>query len=191
MSFYDRDYYREELARKRGVRPSLWLNPTPTPLLDKLLRQRRPRRWLWLLAAPVTILAGVTLAAPPVMTSRCDQGSWWSEPVACWQYSWQALKAQFADNTAATRGRTYASTAPAIAQNSAVNSQQLGACGYYINSNGHSVPRPCGDWHTSQGTPSGATALCADGRYSFSEHPHASWTCSYHGGVAQYVGGDN
>jgi hypothetical protein len=46
--------------------------------------------------------------------------------------------------------------------------QQSGACGYYINSSGHQVPRPCGNWHTARGA-AGATALCADGTYSYSE----------------------
>jgi hypothetical protein len=25
-----------------------------------------------------------------------------------------------------------------------------GKCGYYANSSGHSVPRPCGNWHSDQ-----------------------------------------
>jgi Protein of unknown function (DUF3761) len=58
--------------------------------------------------------------------------------------------------------------------------QQTGACGYYINSSGHLVPRPCT-------TSKGATAVCADGRYSYSEHPYAPGTCSYHGGVVQHL----
>jgi hypothetical protein len=56
--------------------------------------------------------------------------------------------------------------------------QQTGACGYYINSSGHQVRRPCT-------TSKGATALCADGRYSYSEHPYAFGTCSHHGGRAR------
>jgi hypothetical protein len=64
--------------------------------------------------------------------------------------------------------------------------QPPGACGYYWNSNGHHVPRPCGDWQI-EASPNGATALCRDGRYSFSEHPFARGTCSYHGGVYQYL----
>ena len=68
----------------------------------------------------------------------------------------------------------------AMAQNSGSNDQQTGACGYYVNTSGHEVPRPCG-------TATGATALCADGRYSYSEHPYAPGTCSYHGGVVQHL----
>jgi hypothetical protein len=66
----------------------------------------------------------------------------------------------------------------ALAPNWVSYDQRTGACGYYINSSGHQVPRPCT-------TSTGATALCADGRYSYSEHPYAPGTCSYHGGVVQ------
>jgi len=57
--------------------------------------------------------------------------------------------------------------------------------GYYTNSAGHSVPRPCGDWHGDQTRPPGATAQCRDGTWSWSEHPSAPGTCSHHGGRAR------
>jgi hypothetical protein len=54
------------------------------------------------------------------------------------------------------------------------------SCGadYYRNSSGDCVHRPSSD-------PTGATALCVDGSYSYSEH--ASGTCSHHGGVARWI----
>lgn len=61
-----------------------------------------------------------------------------------------------------------------------------GSCGYYTNSLGHTVPRPCGDWH-DQAAPPRATARCVDGTYSYSEHPYASGTCSHHGGVVSHI----
>lgn len=61
-----------------------------------------------------------------------------------------------------------------------------GNCGYYTNSNGHQVPRPCGDART-ESPPPGATAICRDGTYSYSEHPYAGGTCSHHGGVAKHL----
>ena len=65
---------------------------------------------------------------------------------------------------------------------------QTGDCGYYTNSSGHEVPRPCGDWRSNPGLPlHGATALCRDGTYSYSEHPYAGGTCSNHGGVAKHL----
>jgi hypothetical protein len=53
-------------------------------------------------------------------------------------------------------------------------------CGadYYRNSDGNCVHRP-GD------NPSGATALCKDGTYSYSQH--RSGTCSGHGGVRSWL----
>lgn len=53
-------------------------------------------------------------------------------------------------------------------------------CGadYYRNSDGNCVHRP-GD------NPSGATAVCKDGTYSYSQH--RSGTCSGHGGVRTWL----
>jgi hypothetical protein len=51
---------------------------------------------------------------------------------------------------------------------------------YYTNVSGHRVHRPV----QAAQRPSGATARCADGSYSFSEHRRG--TCSYHGGVATW-----
>jgi hypothetical protein len=63
-----------------------------------------------------------------------------------------------------------------------------GACGSYTNSCGNSVPRPCGNWTANPGAPApGATALCEDGSYSYSQHPYSGGTCSHHGGVAQHL----
>ncbi|WP_406637930.1 DUF3761 domain-containing protein [Amycolatopsis sp. WGS_07] len=53
-------------------------------------------------------------------------------------------------------------------------------CGsdYYRNSSGNCVHRP-------DSNPSGATARCNDGTYSYSQH--RSGTCSHHGGVKQWL----
>jgi hypothetical protein len=67
----------------------------------------------------------------------------------------------------------------AIGPASPANSQPPGDC--YIAISGDCVPYP------EPGTrPPCATALCRDGDWSCSEHPHASGTCHGHG-VAQYV----
>lgn len=60
-----------------------------------------------------------------------------------------------------------------------------GSCGYYTNSNGQEVSRPCRDPGADPNHR--PTALCRDGTYSFSRHPYASGTCSYHGGVARHL----
>lgn len=63
------------------------------------------------------------------------------------------------------------------------SSSSSGSCGdgYYRNSYGHCVLRPT----ANPPDPAGATALCVDGTYSYSEH--ASGTCSHHGGVARWI----
>lgn len=53
--------------------------------------------------------------------------------------------------------------------------------GYYTNVSGHSVHRPA----RADSRPSGATAKCRDGSWSFSENHRG--TCSHHGGVQQWL----
>lgn len=55
------------------------------------------------------------------------------------------------------------------------------AAGYYSASSGDCVHSPV----ASQAAPAGASALCGDGTYSFSEH--RSGTCSHHGGVDEWL----
>jgi hypothetical protein len=53
----------------------------------------------------------------------------------------------------------------------------------YINSQGQWIPSPT---HTIDGQPPrGATARCRDGSYSFSQSRRG--TCSWHGGVAEWL----
>ena len=52
---------------------------------------------------------------------------------------------------------------------------------YYTNSFGQKVQSPT--YYNS--TPAGATALCRDGTYSFSQNRRG--TCSHHGGVARWL----
>lgn len=54
-------------------------------------------------------------------------------------------------------------------------------CGTYVNSAGQTVPSPC----EYDSAPPGATAICGDGTYSFSQSRRG--TCSHHGGVAQWL----
>lgn len=52
---------------------------------------------------------------------------------------------------------------------------------YYKNVDGNKIHSPA----YSNSVPTGATAQCRDGTYSFSQH--RSGTCSHHGGVAQWL----
>jgi len=58
---------------------------------------------------------------------------------------------------------------------------QLSNDNHYTNSDGQRVHSPA---YSPGGVPNGATALCGDGTYSFSQH--RSGTCSHHGGVAKW-----
>jgi len=53
---------------------------------------------------------------------------------------------------------------------------------HYTNVDGQSVHSPA---YSSGRVPAGATAQCADGTYSFSQHRQG--TCSHHGGVARWL----
>jgi hypothetical protein len=53
----------------------------------------------------------------------------------------------------------------------------------YINSRGNCVHRPM----RADRAPSGATAKCRDGTFSFSQSRRG--TCSWHGGVAEWLSG--
>lgn len=55
--------------------------------------------------------------------------------------------------------------------------------GSYVNKKGKTVHSPA---HSKSGAiPSGASAHCGDGTYSFSQSHRG--TCSHHGGVAQWL----
>jgi Protein of unknown function (DUF3761) len=66
----------------------------------------------------------------------------------------------------------------------APDESQLIEHGHYVNKSGVEVHSPA---HTKSGTaPTGATAQCRDGTYSFSQHRRG--TCSHHRGVAGWLG---
>jgi hypothetical protein len=113
MGLADRDYYREEFARKyraelARARPPLHLDQSAwddaasrSPMARPHPRSLRLNRGFWLIGCVLAVAIGITLAAPPIFASRCDQMAWRMQPVACWKYSWQALNAQAERNTAA------------------------------------------------------------------------------------------
>jgi Protein of unknown function (DUF3761) len=64
-----------------------------------------------------------------------------------------------------------------------VPAQPVDAGRGYVNSRGQWIPSPT---HTVDGRPpAGASAHCRDGSYSFSQS--RSGTCSWHGGVAEWM----
>src|SRR3954454_9764235 len=54
---------------------------------------------------------------------------------------------------------------------------------HYTNSSGNTVHAPAYDLDND--VPTGASAKCGDGTYSFSQHH--SGTCSHHGGVSEWL----
>lgn len=74
--------------------------------------------------------------------------------------------------------------APAPTSSPPTNPSPASSCpnGSYVNVSGNTV---CSPYASPGGAPAGATARCNDGTYSFSQHRQG--TCSYHGGVAQWL----
>jgi Protein of unknown function (DUF3761) len=70
---------------------------------------------------------------------------------------------------------------PTVIGSSSPASVQACSEDYYRAASGHCVHRPICGVPTQ---PPGGTALCADGCWSFSEHPDDDDTCHGHGGVA-------
>ncbi|BCI68078.1 DUF3761 domain-containing protein [Acetobacter aceti] len=77
--------------------------------------------------------------------------------------------------TATTGNLAHSYTAP--------DEAQLNEHGHYRNVDGKTIHSPA---HTKNGqAPSGATAKCGDGSFSFSQHHRG--TCSHHGGVDEWL----
>ena len=74
--------------------------------------------------------------------------------------------------------------APAVVvQDAQPKEADLQEHGHYTNKSGKTVHSPA---HTKSGAaPSGASAKCGDGSYSFSQSRRG--TCSHHGGVASWL----
>jgi hypothetical protein len=103
MGIMDRDWYREDLAKRLRRIPGAAQPAEPTPL-EHRAAPARLNRGFWLTGTMLAVVMGIVVAAPPILTSRCDQTAWQIQPVRCWQYSWQALSARVEGNMAATRG---------------------------------------------------------------------------------------
>ena len=77
---------------------------------------------------------------------------------------------------------TSTATAPAL-QHQQTSPYPLSNNNDYVNSYGNTVHSPA--YSNDGSVPTGATAQCVDGSYSFSQHRNG--TCSYHGGVATWL----
>jgi hypothetical protein len=118
MGLEDRDWYREEIARRRSG------NRKPTrPLQRSGLgpAQARPAvsvstvsiddqppaargRWQTALNVAIAVMAVAQTCLAVLLvtfTPACDRSGWTTRPIACWRWSWDALVDRVA---AATRG---------------------------------------------------------------------------------------
>jgi hypothetical protein len=86
---------------------------------------------------------------------------------------------QFYPTIANAKAQPYSTYSPPLGQ----GEDNLSRHGYYMNRSGDEVHQPTESLNGS--IPSGASARCRDGDYSFSEHH--SGTCSGHGGVAEWL----
>ncbi len=93
-------------------------------------------------------------------------------------------------NVFAQNGSTSQSTTPSTQYNNSAYTPatttpapNLSNNNYYTNTYGNSVHSPA--YSDNGSVPSGASARCRDGTYSFSQH--RSGTCSYHGGVSEWL----
>lgn len=82
-----------------------------------------------------------------------------------------------------TPSSTFVPTPKPIAQPTIAPVQGSGLSNdnYYTNTQGNTVHSPA----YSNSAPDGATAICGDGTYSFSQSRRG--TCSHHGGVSQWL----
>jgi hypothetical protein len=71
---------------------------------------------------------------------------------------------------------------PAVKTTTDTQESGLSNNNYYTNVDGQSIHSPA---YSNSGAPTGASAECRDGTYSFSTHH--SGTCSHHGGVASWL----
>jgi len=85
--------------------------------------------------------------------------------------------------TAAPTTTTPAPRTTTAAPTTTTTAQTLSNNNTYTNSDGTEVHSPA--YTSDNQAPAGATAQCADGTYSFSQH--RSGTCSHHGGVARWL----
>ena len=69
---------------------------------------------------------------------------------------------------------------PQVSTTPKQNTSELSNDNYYNNVDGNTIHSPA----YAPSVPAGASALCGDGTYSFSQNRRG--TCSHHGGVAQW-----
>ena len=106
-------------------------------------------------------------------------------PPALKQWAAAAALALFIQGPAHSRGPAVETDvqSPVPTARQPAQEEQLQPHGHYTNRDGQVIHSPTRS--RSGGVPSGASAQCRDGTYSFSTHRRG--TCSHHGGVAAWL----
>src|SRR5512135_1701567 len=117
--------------------------------------------------APAALVKGVSVIAPTITATPTAQPTVNLTPTVT----------PTPTHSLAPKQSTIQSTQPTAAQSGLSNDR------YYTNVDGDQVHSPA--YSNDSSVPAGASALCGDGTYSFSQH--RSGTCSRHGGVSQWL----
>ena len=91
------------------------------------------------------------------------------------------ISTKYLSNTPVRKAYTSTRTSNSLPSYTSTSTRRTGGVRYYTNTYGNRVQSPT--YYDSR--PSGATALCRDGSYSFSQSRRG--TCSHHGGVARWL----
>jgi hypothetical protein len=128
--------------------------------------------------------AGSSVESPQVaalLASKAQEAQRLADEAAAKQAAAEAAKRaadEAARNKAAADAATQRKTQNPVISNPPVTGGGICSADYYRNVDGNCVHRP-------DSSPAGASAKCADGTYSYSQHRQG--TCSHHGGVAQWL----
>lgn|SRR5512135_2122010 len=119
--------------------------------------------------APAALVKGASVIAPTITATPTAQPTVTPSPTA--------TLTPTPTHSLAPKQSTIQSTQPTAAQSGLSNDR------YYTNSDGNQVHSPA--YSNDSSVPAGASAICGDGTYSFSQHSRG--TCSHHGGVSQWL----
>lgn len=127
--------------------------------------------------APAALVKGASVIAPTITATPTAQPSVTPTPTVTLTPTPTATLTPTPTHSLAPKQSTIQSTQPTAAQSGLSNDR------YYTNVDGDQVNSPT--YSNDSSVPAGASALCGDGTYSFSQH--RSGTCSHHGGVSQWL----
>ena len=127
--------------------------------------------------APEQLVKGASVIAPTITATPTAQPTVTLTSTVTLTPTPTATLTPTPTHSLAPKQSTIQSVHPTAAQSGLSNDR------YYTNVDGDQVHSPA--YSNDNSVPAGASALCGDGTYSFSQH--RSGTCSHHGGVSQWL----